>query len=225
MTEYQEDDFLQLSGVQHFLFCRRQWALIHVESLWAENERTVSGAQMHEKTHDASQTEKRGDVIITRGMNICSRTLGVSGQCDVLEFHRDANGISLQNWIELWRPFPVEYKRGEPKAGNYDAAQLCAQAMCLEEMLCCDIPCGALFYGEIKRREAVEFTPELRDAVQNALREMHDLFRRGYTPKSKPSKACNACSLKELCLPTLAKTQSVQNYLVQSLEGETCGTC
>ncbi|MEG2596435.1 MAG: CRISPR-associated protein Cas4, partial [Ruthenibacterium sp.] len=207
MTEYQEDDFLQLSGVQHFLFCRRQWALIHVESLWAENERTVSGAQMHEKTHDASQTEKRGDVIITRGMNICSRTLGVSGQCDVLEFHRDANGISLQNWIELWRPFPVEYKRGEPKAGNYDAAQLCAQAMCLEEMLCCDIPCGALFYGETKRREAVKFTPELRDAVQNALREMHDLFRRGYTPKSKPSKACNACSLKELCLPTLAKTQ------------------
>ncbi|MEG2673470.1 MAG: CRISPR-associated protein Cas4, partial [Ruthenibacterium sp.] len=133
-------------------------------------------------------------------------------------------GISLQNQTDLWRPFPVEYKRGEPKSGNYDAAQLCAQAICLEEMLCCDIPCGALFYGEIKRREAVEFTPELRGAVQNALREMHDLFRRGYTPKSKPSKACNACSLKELCLPTLAKTQSVQNYLVQSLEGDTCGT-
>lgn len=218
VTEYAEEDFLMLSGVQHFLFCRRQWALIHIELLWQENLSTISGMQMHTRAHDAAQTEKRGDMIITRGMHISSRQLGVSGQCDVLEFHRDAKGVKLQNQADTWQPFPVEYKRGEPKIGNYDAAQLCAQAMCLEEMLCCVIPRGALFYGETKRRQAVEFTPELRCAVQEALLEMHNLFRRGYTPKSKPTKACKECSLQDLCMPTLMKTKSVQSYLAQSME-------
>ena len=206
-----------MSGLQHFLFCRRQWALIHIENQWAENLHTVDGELMHSRTHDEALTEKRGDTIITRGMRIFSRTLGVSGQCDVLEFHSSTEGVEISGWEGKWLPYPVEYKRGEPKEGNWDTAQLCAQAMCLEQMLCCDIPEGALFYGERRRRTKVEFTVELRRQVENALEEMHRLYRRGYTPKVKPSKACNACSLKELCLPALMSGRSVDKYLEESL--------
>ena len=117
-----------------------------------------------------------------------------------------------------WLPFPVEYKHGEPKAGNYDAAQLCAQAMCLEEMLCCDIAEGALFYGEIRRRQVVIFTQELRERVRSAASEMHELYRRGHTPKVNPSTGCNACSLKELCLPALCRNRSVRAYLAEAME-------
>lgn len=172
---------------------------------------------MHSRTHNEALTEKRGSIIITRGMRIFSHTLGVTGQCDVLEFHSSADGVEIRGWEGKWLPYPVEYKRGEPKEGNYDAAQLCAQAMCLEEMLCCDISEGALFYGERKRRTKVEFTLELREQVKAALSEMHKLYERGYTPKVKPSKACNACSLKELCMPVLMKNRSVVSYLEESI--------
>ncbi|MEA4966342.1 MAG: CRISPR-associated protein Cas4 [Oscillospiraceae bacterium] len=203
--------------MQHFLFCRRQWALIHIENLWAENLRTTDGNLMHERTHNESLSEKRGDGIITRGMSIFSRTLGISGKCDVLEFHRDGGGVPINGWDGRWLPFPVEYKRGEPKQGNCDTAQLCAQAMCLEEMLCCKIPGGALFYGETRRRLPVEFTAELRSAVTDALTEMHELYQRGSTPKGRPTKSCNACSMKELCLPALLKRRSVTEYMEESL--------
>ena len=199
------------------MFCRRQWALIHIENLWAENLRTTAGEIMHERTHNESLFEKRGDVIITRGMGIVSRTLGISGKCDVLEFHRDSGGVAIHGWDGLWLPFPVEYKRGEPKQDDCDAAQLCAQAMCIEEMLCCKIPCGALFYGETRRKLPVDFTSELRKEVTDTLLAMHELFSRGYTPKVKPSKSCNACSLKELCLPALLKSRSVKEYMEESL--------
>ena len=218
MKEYADDELLQLSGLQHFLFCRRQWALIHVETQWAENFRTVDGELMHQRAHDGGQREKRGDILITRGMAICSRRLGVSGKCDVLEFHRSDDGVAIPAIGEgKWLPFPVEYKRGEPKSGNFDAAQLCGQAMCLEEMLCCEIKKGALLYGETRRRLPVEFSPELRGQVCAALEEMHELARRGYTPKVRPSKACKACSLSELCIPTLMKTKPVKEYLEESL--------
>lgn len=159
---YSEEDFLQLSGLQHFRFCRRQWALIHIENQWAENYRTTDGAILHENAHDGAFTESRGDLLITRDMRVFSRTLGVSGACDVLEFRRGEIGISLKEREGLWQPYPVEYKRGKPKAGTEDALQLCGQAMCLEEMLCCNIPRGALYYGEPHRRTEVELTPELR---------------------------------------------------------------
>lgn len=217
MTVYNDEDFLQLSGLQHFIFCRRQWALIHIENQWADNFRTISGEIMHERTHNESLSEKRGDVIITRGMGIFSRTLGVSGKCDVLEFHADKEGVRLNGWDGLWLPFPVEYKRGEPKTDNCDAAQLCTQAMCLEEMLCCRIPRGALFYGETRRRQSVEFTKELQREVTDALSEMHMLFRRGHTPKVKYSKRCGGCSLKEICLPALMKGRPVKTYLEENL--------
>lgn len=215
---YAEDDYLQLSGLQHFAFCRRQWALIHVENQWAENLRTVEGSLMHEKAHDSSFRESRGDAVILRGVNIHSPSLGISGQCDVLEYHKGDTGISLSGKAGLWQPYPVEYKRGSPKENSADRLQLCAQAMCLEEMLCCDINEGALFYGETHRREIVEFSAEMRKTVREYLAEMHDYAERGHTPKVKPTKSCNACSLKELCLPKLLRKTSVKTYITEALE-------
>lgn len=138
--EYQEEDFLLLSGIQHFVFCRRQWALIHIEQQWQENLRTVEGGILHEKTHDYTIKEKRGDLIISRSMGIYSRTLGITGACDVVEFHKSRDGVALYGREGNYKPVPVEYKRGKPKQGNADVLQLCAQAMCLEEMLLCRIP-------------------------------------------------------------------------------------
>lgn len=215
---YQEDDFLQLSGLQHFKFCRRQWALIHIENQWAENLRTVDGAILHQNAHNGAFTESRGDLLIARDMRVFSRTLGVSGACDVLEFHRGSAGIPLREREGMWQPYPVEYKRGAPKEHTADELQLCGQAMCLEEMLCCDIPQGALYYGEIRRRSEVMFTPELRQEVRALLAEMHNLYAQGKTPKVKPTKACGACSLKELCLPKLVRSKSVSSYLRHAME-------
>lgn len=218
---YHEDDYLQLAGLQHFSFCRRQWALIHLEQQWAENLLTVQGQILHEKAHDAGSRELRGDVLTVRGMHIHSPTLGVSGACDVVEFRRAADGVPLAGREGLWRPYPVEYKRGAPKAIDADRLQLCAQAMCLEEMLCCDIPEGALFYGETRRREIVPFSDALREQVRACLEEMHELFRRKHTPRVRPGKSCNACSLRDSCLPRLGRSRSVRAYLRGRLEDDT----
>jgi len=215
---YSEEEYLQLSGLQHFRFCRRQWALIHIEHQWAENYRTIDGAILHENAHDTSFRESRGNVLTTRGVSVYSAALGVSGQCDVLEYRRGSTGIPLAGREGLWQPYPVEYKRGKPREDTGDTLQLCGQAMCLETMLCCDIPEGALYYGEIRRRVPVTFSPELREQVRSYLEEMHQLYRRGYTPRVKPSKSCNACSLKELCLPKLMKSRSVSAYLKAAME-------
>lgn len=210
---YDEEDFLQLSGIQHFRFCRRQWALIHVENQWQENYFTVDGTLMHANAHDGEKRESRGDMLILRDLPVFSRTLGVTGKCDVVEFYRDDGGVALRGSEGLWRPFPVEYKRGKPKAHSADELQLCAQAMCLEEMLCCAIPQGALYYGEPRRRTQVEFTPELRGEVRACLSEMHGLYARGHTPRVKPGKMCRACSLREACLPALSGRRSVAEYI------------
>ena len=215
---YNEESYLLLSGIQHFKFCRRQWALIHIENQWAENSRTVGGEIMHQRAHDSGQRERRGDLLITRNLRVSSPTLGVSGSCDVVEFRKSADGIVLPNEEGLFQPFPVEYKHGAPRADTANELQLCGQAMCLEEMLCCDIPAGALYFGETRRRVQVEFTPQLRQEVQDCLKEMHALFDRGHTPRVKPTKACNACSLKEMCLPKLMRTVSVKTYIRKSME-------
>ena len=214
---YEENEFLQLSGIQHFAFCRRQWALAYIEMQWQENVRTVEGRLLHEKAHDTTSREKRGDLLISRGMPIHSRTLGISGECDVVEFHREEDGITLQGYEGTYKVVPVEYKKGKPKQGNADILQLTAQAMCLEEMLCCDIPFGYLYYGDIRRREKIEFSKEIRKEVCEMFREMHGYFSRQYTPKVRWSKSCNACSLKDICLPVLGKTKSVKNYLDEHL--------
>lgn len=217
--EYKEDDFLQLSGLQHFRFCRRQWALIHIEHQWEENFRTIDGAILHENAHNTAFSESRGDCFVTRGVSVYSARLGVSGQCDVLEYHRGTTGIPLAGKAGLWQPYPVEYKRGKPGVTHGDALQLCGQALCLEEMLCCTIPAGAVYYGEPRRREQVVFTEELRAEVRAALTEMHQYAQRGHTPKVKPRKGCGACSLQDVCLPKLMGKSSVEDYVKEAVEG------
>ncbi len=217
---YREEDYLMLSGLQHFAYCRRQWALIHIEQQWAENERTVDGQIFHSVAHDKARIEKRGDLLITRGLPVKSAKLGMSGICDVVEFHKSEEGVSLASYEGLWQPYPVEYKKGLPKLNEADEMQLCGQAICLEEMLLCRIPGGSLFYGENRRREPVEFTEELRGKVYDMAKEMHVLWDKGYTPRVKPQKGCNACSLKEICVPRLGRVKSVSAYIEGSLSGE-----
>lgn len=217
---YPEEAFLQISGIQHFSFCRRQWALIHLEQQWAENLRTAEDEILHEKAHEEGTAEKRGNLLTVRGLRIQSPTLGIAGSCDVVEFRREESGISLAGQGGLWNPYPVEYKRGQTKENNADRLQLCCQALCLEEMLCCEIPEGALFYGESRRRERVALTDELRQEVRVMLAEMHDYQKRGYTPKVKTGAFCRACSMNELCLPKLCRNLSAKAYLKAALETE-----
>ena len=215
-----EEDYLPLSGIQHFLFCPRQWGLIFIEQQWADNHLTVGGDILHAKTHDGGALEKRGDIIISRTLKIASRLLGLSGECDVVEFHKDAQGVPLHGYPGLWLPYPVEYKRGKSKSEDCDRLQLCAQAVCLEDMLCIEIESGALFYGESRRREIVPFTPELRARLTATVNIMHSLYTKRHTPKARPGKHCRNCSLNELCLPALsiAGTASVQRYLDEHIE-------
>lgn len=216
---YSEEDYLMLSGIQHFSFCRRQWALIHIEQIWHENQLTTEGRIVHKRVHDSSFDEKRRDLLTIRGMNVHSAELGVSGQCDVVEFRRDdRNGIQLHGRKGLWNPVPVEYKRGTAKTSDADRLQLCCQAMCLEEMLHCHIPEGFLFYNEIRKRETVSFTGEMRDSVTGMLSEMHRYMKKGLSPAPHKSKACDSCSLKNDCLPGLEKHASAAKYIETRLK-------
>lgn len=218
--EYNEEDFLQLSGIQHFAFCRRQWALIHIDGVWSENQRTIEGKLLHENVHDTERKESRGDRIISRGMPVFSRKLGLSGSCDAVEFHRAEDGITLSGRAGRYTVYPVEYKRGEPKSDDCDLLQLTAQAICLEEMLCCRIDEGALFYFETAHRLKVTFTEALREQVRRMTAEMHEDYIRRYLPKPRRTRSCNACSLKEQCLPQLAKLPSARVYNAQMLGEE-----
>ncbi|MEA5091707.1 hypothetical protein SDC9_24343 [bioreactor metagenome] len=218
MMEYDEDDFLLLSGIQHFVFCKRQWALIHIEQQWYENVRTIEGEILHEKTHDETVKEKRGEIIISRGMKVFSRKMGVTGTCDVVELHENTKGVTIFGREGTYKPVPIEYKRGKPKENESDILQLSAQAMCLEEMLLCEIPEGFLYYGEIKRRIKIEINNELRHKVQKIFSEMHDLYGKKYTPKVKVSKSCKACSMVEVCIPKLCKNPSALYYIKRNIE-------
>lgn len=218
MMNSDPDEYLQMSGIQHFAFCRRQWALAYMEMQWNENLRTAEGRLDHTRCHDDSLTEKRGDLLIVRGMRVVSHRLRLSGNCDVVEFRRHPGGISLQQYEGTWLPFPVEYKHGSSKASDADRLQLCAQAMALEEMLACDVPQGALFYMETRQRELVDISPKLRETAGKMAAEMNDYFRRGYTPKVRPGTFCNACSLKDLCLPKLCRRLHAGVYIQEHIE-------
>lgn len=218
--DYKEEDYLMLSGIQHFAFCRRQWALIHIEQQWQENERTAEGELLHERAHDTWATEKRSDVITSRGLPVQSRMMGISGSCDIVEFHRAEEGVPLYGHRGLFRVYPIEYKRGKPKDIPIDMLQLTAQAMCLEEMLSAEIAEGAIYYGEIRHREKILFTEDLRTQVRKYFQEMHQLFDKQYTPNVKWSKSCNACSLNDICMPKLGKTSSVKEYVREKIMEE-----
>jgi CRISPR-associated exonuclease Cas4 len=217
MKTYNEDEYIQLSGIQHFTYCRRRFALIYIEQLWVENYLTADGRFMHDRAHNDKITEKRGDVITMRAIKIASSSLGLSGECDVVEFHSSENGVPLSKRDGLWLPYPVEYKRGSGISEEADSMQLCAQAICLEEMLGCEIDSGALFYGENRRRTPVDFSAELRNAVKTAADEMHELIGRGYTPKVRTGKKCGRCSLADMCLPELNEKKSPLEYINERL--------
>jgi CRISPR-associated exonuclease Cas4 len=216
--QYREEDYLSLSGIQHFVFCRRQWALIHIEQQWEENLRTVEGHLMHRSAHDSLKTETRGDIIITRGLPVFSRELGVYGVCDVVEFHRSDDGVNLFGREGRYLPCPVEYKKGRLKEKDMDRLQLAAQALCLEEMLCCTIKSGYLYYGETRRRVEVSIACEIRDKVKSVFEEMHHYYNRRYTPKVKPTKQCKACSLKNICLPVLCKNKRADAFICRMVK-------
>ena len=215
ITVYTEDDLLPLSGLQHLLFCDRQCALIHIEQAWAENLFTAEGRIMHERVHNADR-ESRGDIRIEYGMPLRSLKLGLVGKADVVEFHRKKR----EDGGEFWLPFPVEYKRGKPKKGNYDKVQLCGQAVCLEEMLDIEIPAGALFYGKTRRRQDVIFDGILRRETEDAAKRFHKLIESGITPKAVYMKKCDRCSLHDLCMPkTVSNARSINGYLTDAIGG------
>ena len=207
---YTEDDLIQLSSLQHYIFCPRQCALAYIELIWAENRLTAEGRIMHDKVHEEG-SESRGSVRIERALSLRSLRLGLSGMADVVEFHRQADGS--------WQPFPVEYKRGKPKPDDSDKVQLCAQAMCLEEMLEAAIPAGAIFYGKTRRRLDVAFDDALRLKTEDIAQKTHELIESGLTPKAAYSAKCDSCSLFEICLPkTIEKQRSVEDYLKHALD-------
>jgi CRISPR-associated exonuclease Cas4 len=218
-SEYQADELLPLSGIQHFLFCRRQWALIHVERQWQENALTAEGRILHKRADDPFFSERRKGTITARSVPVASYRLGLSGVCDVVEFTESPNGVRLPGREGLYLAAPVEYKRGRPKREPSDEAQLCAQAICLEEMLSVTIPVGYLYYGETRHRVAVELSAELRQLVSDMAQEMHAYFKRGYTPRVKPFKGCRSCSLTEVCLPALQENMiAASKYIKQNIE-------
>jgi len=206
---YTTEDLIQLSTLQHMVFCERQCALIHIEQTWQESGRTAEGRIMHERVHDESR-ESRGDIRIDYGVALRSLRLGLIGKADVVEFHRQPDGS--------WQPFPVEYKRGKPKADDCDKVQLCAQAICLEEMLSVVIPAGALFYGQTRHRLDVVFGEALRRETEETARRAHDLIASGRTPMPVYEKRCESCSLLTECLPkTIQKRRSVKAYMTRIL--------
>ena len=207
---YNIDDLIQLSSLQHYASCPRQCALIHVEQVWTENRLTAEGRIMHEHVHDEGD-ESRGDVRIERGASLRSFRLGLIGKADVVEYHRQAD--------KTWQAFPVEYKRGKPKPDHSDKIQLCAQALCLEEMLNASIPAGALFYGKTRRRLDVHFDEALRQETEAAAIKTHELIDAGITPAPVYAKRCESCSLMAECMPkTIQKKRSVESYLKRMLD-------
>ena len=202
---YDEDDLIPISALQHMLFCERQCALIHIECAWSENRLTAEGRIMHEKVHEEN-TETRGAIRTERGVALRSLRLGLIGRADVVEFHLQRNGV--------WIPFPVEHKRGRPKVEDWDRVQLCAQALCLEEMLGVQVPMGAIFYGMPRRREEVAFDERLLGKTRITADRVRQLLAKGMTPDPEYKKRCNNCSMEALCLPkVIERKKSVLKYL------------
>ncbi|WP_017472781.1 CRISPR-associated protein Cas4 [Amphibacillus jilinensis] len=212
------EEYLMLSGIQHYEFCPRQWALIHIEQQWEENVRTVQGQHLHRNADQPFIREKRGERIIVRAMPIHSNELQINGICDVVEFVKDSSGVYVHQLQGYYRAFPVEYKRGKPKKNDADILQLAAQAICLEEMLLCKIDTGYLFYNEIKRRVEVPIADSVKDKVHTITAEMHKYFKRKHTPKVKTGPFCQRCSLKNICLPKLMKKETVHRYIERKLK-------
>lgn len=222
---FDDDELLPVSALQHLAFCERRCALVYVEGLWDENRFTAAGGVFHVKLHEPD-TESRGDIRIARGLMLHSLRLGLTGKADVVEFHRIPDGsgderhegVKLASVSGLWRPFPVEYKVGHLRHEEGYEIQLCAQALCLEEMLKTHVRQGALFYGKPRRRFDVEFTPALCSRTESLAGRLHELVRSGKTPSAQYEKKCEKCSLLSLCMPKTAHvSHSAQRYLSQAI--------
>lgn len=197
-----DDDALPISGLQHLAFCPRQWALIHLERVWVENVRTAEGRLLHERA-DLPGESRRASVRTVRGMWLRSERLRLTGRADIVEFKPE--------------PFPVEYKRGKSKPNDCDTVQLCAQALCLEEMLDTAIEHGAIFYGNPRRRLEVDFTLELRSRTEELAATMHRLYRSGVTPAATPGAYCRNCSLVDVCLPEATSHDDAARWVTLQL--------
>jgi CRISPR-associated exonuclease Cas4 len=214
---YNEEDLLMISALQHLLFCPRQCALIHVEQQWTENRYTAEGRIMHERVDEMGR-ESRGRIRTAFGLPLRSLRLGLSGRADAVEYHRQDDDSAAP---PFWQPFPVEYKRGKPKKNDSDLVQLCAQAICLEEMHACSVSEGAIYYGKPRRRMEVIFDDELREETITAARQLHELIKSGHTPQARYEKKCDSCSLLLLCMPKVTGARrSVQDYMAKALDLE-----
>lgn len=213
-----------LSGIQHFMFCPRQWALIHIDQQWEENRLTTEGLLLHTNVDNPLYRQKNGETITLRSVSIASKELGLYGVTDAVELHHitdGKDGIQHKLYPGLWKPFPVEYKRGKPKRTSIDEVQLAAQVMCLEEMYGIDIEYGALYYGETRHRELIHINEELRSLTVECAENMHRIFSSGVIPKAVKGKHCRSCSLVDICMPNLEKCPKVSSYLKKCLYEET----
>jgi len=224
---FTEDDLLPISALQHLEFCERQWALMYLEGLWDENVLTVQGSRMHEQA-DTDGTTVRGDLRIAAGVRLRSLRLGLTGRADIVEFHRISNssdmssqpntaGVELDGTDGLWTPMPVEYKHGRPKAIRCDEVQLCAQALCLEEMLGAHVPRGMLFYGKTRRRHEVAVDDDLRSYTEKLTARLHQMTREGRTPPAIYGRRCRSCSMLSLCLPRATGGRSAKDYISDAI--------
>ncbi|MBN1767361.1 MAG: CRISPR-associated protein Cas4 [Prolixibacteraceae bacterium] len=222
MSIYSNNDLLMLSGIQHIAFCERQWALIHIEQQWHENVLTVEGKQLHSRVDDPLIKTKSGHSTMHRSVPLVSFRLGLAGCADVVEFLQTdskQNSISLPGKDGLWQPLPIEYKRGKPKPDDRDEVQLCAQAMCLEELYAIRISEGFLYYGEIRHRLEICFDEKLRSRVTSLAERMHELYTNGVSPQPVYKPHCRSCSLFDICLPVrLSRPERATDYLNDVLE-------
>lgn len=213
---YNEDDYLMLSGIQHYYFCKRQWALIHIEQQWAENQSTMEGNYLHEKADMPFLKEKRKDFLVSRAVPVSSKILGFTGIIDVIEFRRSDDGIKLGRHSGTWIPEVIEYKRGKEKLDERDIVQLCAQVICLEEKWDVRIDKSYLYYFKTNKRIEVLITNELRNKVIEISKEMHTLYNEQKIPPAEFFKNCQLCSLYDICMPRITKrSASVDNYLYE----------
>jgi CRISPR-associated exonuclease Cas4 len=213
-----ETEYLQIAGIQHFAFCRRQWALIHIEQQWEENFFTIDGEIKHETVNKGVRQEKFKNKRVLRSLHVISHELEIQGICDVVELREDPKGEYFSKYDNYYTVFPIEYKRGKEKRNQSDILQLTAQCLCLEEMMGVDIHQGAIFYFETRNRVNITFTSELRENVKHMISEMNQYYKRAYTPRPKKKPKCKGCSLREICLPKLSKVQSASHYIKEVVE-------
>lgn len=217
---YTEDEMLMLSGIQHFMFCPRQWALIHMEQQWEDNRLTTEGNILHSNVDNPFYRQKNGDVITLRSLHIASNNLGLYGITDAVELipsDTADDAITHNRYKGYWKPYPIEYKRGHSKPDERDEVQLATQVMCLEEMYGIHIPYGALYYNEDKHREVIAISEALRTTTKQCARQMHEIFNSGMMPQAEPERHCRNCSLKDICMPEMANCTKVSTYLNRNL--------